>query len=482
MAAGPCGALAGAEADGTALRGRRVLGVQREQDVLADEIATVDVAVARDRHRLVLDADHEVDGARAQVVERRRRLALDDLDLEVGRVRREPVEHARQQRERRRLHERHPQPSARRVAQRRELRADRLVRGERLRGVARQPLAGGRQLDVAADPAQELRAGLALELGELDGDRRRAVREDLGDRGDRAEPGELVEQAQAAQFHPSDSRTNSRRESALVLNGRPTQAGAVVFFSLLLAPLVLTAAAQIERRLGAAAAGWVAALPVSFAVAVAAVTLEAGGEPARAMALSAATHVPAQVAFAVAFAGVLTRHGLMRGAAAGVVAYVACSIALAGAPDALLLAGAVAALALAPRLMTAERVRPGSPRRWPATVLTCAGASTVVGGALVTMRLAGPEAAGAVAAFPTVSTALAVAVVLSDGAVGRRARARRPRPQPPLLSGVLPGRRARRAVVRAWPPPRSACWPASPPPGRPGRGPRRPACARESTA
>jgi hypothetical protein len=209
---------------------------------------------------------------------------------------------------------------------------------------------------------------------------------------------------------------SSRRKSALVLNGRSTEGGAVIFFSLLLAPAVMAAASTIERRLGATAAGWAAALPVSFAVAVVAVTLEVGTGPARALALSAATHVPAQVAFAVTFAGVLTRRGLILGAAAGTLAYVACSIVLADAPDALMVAAAIPALALAPRVMTDERARPGSARRWPATVVTCAAASAIVGAAIVTTRLAGPETAGAVAAFPTLSTALAVAVVTRDGA------------------------------------------------------------------
>jgi hypothetical protein len=209
---------------------------------------------------------------------------------------------------------------------------------------------------------------------------------------------------------------NFRAKSALVLNDRSTEAGVVIFFSLLLAPAVMATASVIERRQGAAAAGWVAALPVSFAVAVVAVTLEAGTAPERAMALSAAAHVPAQVAFAVAFAAVLTHRGLFLGVAAGALVYVACSVALADAPNALMVTGAIPALALAPRVMTDERARPGSPRRWPATVITSAAASAVVGAAIVTTRLAGPEAAGAVAAFPTMSTALAVAVVTRDGA------------------------------------------------------------------
>jgi hypothetical protein len=190
----------------------------------------------------------------------------------------------------------------------------------------------------------------------------------------------------------------------------------VIVFSLLLAPAVMAVATLIERRLGAAAAGWVAALPMGFAVAVIAVTLDAGAGPASAMALSAAAHVPAQVVFAVAFAGVLPHRGLIAGAGAGTLAYVACSVALAGAPSALMVAVAIPALAFAPLLMTVERARAGSPRRWPVTVITCAVASAIVGTAIVTTRLAGPEVAGAVAAFPTMSTALAVAVVTRDGA------------------------------------------------------------------
>jgi hypothetical protein len=107
------------------------------------------------------------------------------------------------------------------------------------------------------------------------------------------------------------------RESALVLNGFCPEAEGVVVVSLLLAPAVLIAAAIIERRLGPSAAGWVAALPIAFSVAVVAVALDAGTGSAAALALSAATYVPAQVAFGIAFASVLVRRrGLVVGAAA----------------------------------------------------------------------------------------------------------------------------------------------------------------------
>ena len=155
----------------------------------------------------------------------------------------------------------------------------------------------------------------------------------------------------------------------------PPNLGGVIVASLLLAPVVMAAAARIERRLGPSAAGWVAALPIAFAVAVVAVSLDAGSRPAGTMALSAATHVPAQVVFGVVFAGVLMRRGLIIGVAAGTAAYVACSALVADVPAALAVASAMPVLAFAPRFMVADRPRPGSPRRWSTTALTSVAAS-----------------------------------------------------------------------------------------------------------
>ncbi|HEY3188285.1 MAG TPA: hypothetical protein VGJ70_12480 [Solirubrobacteraceae bacterium] len=189
----------------------------------------------------------------------------------------------------------------------------------------------------------------------------------------------------------------------------------MVFVSLILAPLVMAAAALIERRLGPSAAGWVAALPIAFSVAVVAVSLDAGSRPAGTMALSAATHVPAQVVFGVVFAGVLMRRGVMFGATAGTAAYVASSVLIADVPAALAVASAMPVLAFAPRFMVAGRPWPGSRRRWSTTALSCVAASAIVGAAVVTSRVGGPEAAGAVAAFPTISTILTLTVVTRDG-------------------------------------------------------------------
>lgn len=185
---------------------------------------------------------------------------------------------------------------------------------------------------------------------------------------------------------------------------------------LLLAPAVMAVATLIEKRLGPSAAGWVGALPAAFAVAVIAVSVDIGPGAAAAMALSAAAHVPAQVALGVVFAHVLRRRGLAVGFAAGLAAYIAASLLIAGVPAALAVAVAVAVLCLAPRVMPAAPLRPASPRSRRIVALTCAGATLIVAAAVLTSRLAGPDPAGTVAAFPTMCTILTVVAVTRDGA------------------------------------------------------------------
>jgi hypothetical protein len=87
--------------------GARMRWVDRQQRALLQQAPTIDVAMARDRHGLVLDADDEVDRPRAQRLDRRRRLHLHDLDLEVRCGLLQPVQGDREERERRRLHEGH---------------------------------------------------------------------------------------------------------------------------------------------------------------------------------------------------------------------------------------------------------------------------------------------------------------------------------------------------------------------------------------
>ncbi len=171
-------------------------------------------------------------------------------------------------------------------------------------------------------------------------------------------------------------------------------------------------AAGAERRLGAYAAGWVAALPVAFAVAATGVDLASGGRAASTMALSAAGHVPAQVAFAASFAATLRRRGLLTGLAVGAASYTLVSFLLGGLGTADRTAAAVVALVVGPWLIS--RLRPaqasaGDGRRLP-VVMSCAAAALVVAMTSLTSSLAGPAAAGTIVAFPTMSATLAIVI------------------------------------------------------------------------
>ncbi|MBU2666232.1 hypothetical protein KOI35_22275 [Actinoplanes bogorensis] len=189
----------------------------------------------------------------------------------------------------------------------------------------------------------------------------------------------------------------------------------MVLISILLAPVVMAGAALAERRLGPSAAGWVGALPVAMAVAVLVVATDSGPDAAAAMALSAAVHVPAQVALGVVFAHVLHRHGLLRGAAGGALAYVAVALLVERLPAAVAVLAAVIVLWAAPRVMPTALLRTPSARSRSSIVLTCAGAALIVAAAVLCSRWAGPAPAGAVAAFPTMCTMLTVVAVTCDG-------------------------------------------------------------------
>ncbi|MGN6606455.1 MAG: hypothetical protein ACTHMS_05515 [Jatrophihabitans sp.] len=196
----------------------------------------------------------------------------------------------------------------------------------------------------------------------------------------------------------------------------------MVFLAVLVAPLLMLLATVAEQRRGGAAAGWVAALPVSLAVAAAAITLDAGAHPAAAVVLAAAQHVPAQVVFAVvAGRRLLAGRPIADSLVVGLLGYVVASVLLVDLDRAVAPAVAVAALVVAPRLLGTGEVRATAPtsRRW--TAVGCATCATVVLAAVGLSRLAGPAIAGAAAAFPTMTSALVLSVaVRAGGDAGRR--------------------------------------------------------------
>ena len=149
------------------------------------------------------------------------------------------------------------------------------------------------------------------------------------------------------------------------------------------------------------------------------------------MALSAAAHVGAQVAFAVSFACVLRRYGPLAGLLAGAATFGALSLVAGAIPAPLAAAAAVPALLIGPRLLAGHHATVASPRRRRRRDIAVACAATValVGAVLFTARLAGPTAAGAIGAFPALSAALAL---LSKRQLGAQAAVR-------TLRGVIRG-------------------------------------------
>ncbi len=193
--------------------------------------------------------------------------------------------------------------------------------------------------------------------------------------------------------------------------------GRILVFVILLAPAVILVSSGIERQLGAAAAGWIAALPVAFAVAVLAVRLDAGNRAAAAMALRAAGHVPAHIAVAASFAAALRRHRLPISALAATAGYTAASLLLSTIPPDARLAAAIIALIIGPRLIAHPpaplSTTPRSSNRDSA--LSCLAAALIVTATMLTSRIAGPVTADTIAAFPTMSAILAISIALRSG-------------------------------------------------------------------
>lgn len=187
----------------------------------------------------------------------------------------------------------------------------------------------------------------------------------------------------------------------------------VIVLPLVLSPAVMAAATLVERRVGPAGAGWFAALPLAFAVAVVTVTVDAGSAAAQTMALSAAAHVPAQLCLALVAGRLLLRHGLTVGLLSGVAAYAVTSVALGALPIVVALGLAVVLVAVTPRWMpTVPADLSPRLRSRTSTALTCLAAPVIVGAAVLATRLSGPELAGTIAALPTMSLTVTVAVSL----------------------------------------------------------------------
>jgi hypothetical protein len=213
----------------------------------------------------------------------------------------------------------------------------------------------------------------------------------------------------------------------------------VFLLPVVLAPSVIVAISLAERRFGPAVAGRLNAVPLSIALAVLGVAADRGARAGAEVAEAAAAHVPAQVAFALAFTGVLARgvHAAVRpparvaaGLLAGAAAFAALSLVIATLPAGVAIAAALPALALGRYALDAgERVahdRDGGVGELAARAVV---ALIFILAVLAAVRAAGPGLGGAIAAFPALTATLALMI----------GRARGPEAVAHLLAGVVHG-------------------------------------------
>jgi uncharacterized membrane protein (GlpM family) len=176
-----------------------------------------------------------------------------------------------------------------------------------------------------------------------------------------------------------------------------------------IAVMTMFLAQRLEARLGAAAAGWFAALPIAFAVAGVTMAVTVSRSEASLVALSAAGHAGPMIAYGISFVWATTRLGTLRGFALAVGVYVAASVAILPILEPLRIGIGVVAIVIGNAFMSR---RPRATNTGQAAtsqrILSLASAGLVVALITVANRYSGPDLAGALGAFPTMTTTIAV--------------------------------------------------------------------------
>jgi hypothetical protein len=178
----------------------------------------------------------------------------------------------------------------------------------------------------------------------------------------------------------------------------------VEYLGVPIAVVTMFLAQRIELRLGAAAAGWFAALPIAFAVAGVTIAVTRSRSHASLVTLSAVGHAGPMIAYAVAFVYATTRLGAIRGFALAAGVYLAASFAVLPVPGPIrivigVIAIVIGAAYMARQTRNVQAVGTATPTQ---QALSLASAALVVG--LITMadQYSGPDLAGAIGAFPTI--------------------------------------------------------------------------------
>lgn len=176
-------------------------------------------------------------------------------------------------------------------------------------------------------------------------------------------------------------------------------------------------AQRMELRLGAAAAGWFAALPIAFAVAGASIAVTEGPVDASLVALSAVGHVGPMMAYAVAVVLATRRLGAVRGFGLAALVYVAASVLVVPISESVLIGVGVIAIVLATRFMSRQprALHTGETATTTQQVLSLLSAAVVVALITWTNQRSGPGLAGAFGSFPTMSTTIALFIAHRSG-------------------------------------------------------------------
>ena len=206
-------ALAAGDPGRVAQGGQPALAPRRQQvDRIVEQVMQAD-AGRLGLGLVVAEDDRDLDLAGAQQLERLGRMRVGQADLQArmpARQRRHRRRHERSDR-RGEAGEAHAAGGQPHVGG--ELRAGGIDAADDLGGAVGQQLPGRGEPDPAADPLQQLRAGLGLEPGEVVGDRRLGVVQLLRRRGDRSVARDGVDDAQPVDVQHASTLSMSQHES-----------------------------------------------------------------------------------------------------------------------------------------------------------------------------------------------------------------------------------------------------------------------------
>jgi MFS family permease len=194
----------------------------------------------------------------------------------------------------------------------------------------------------------------------------------------------------------------------------------LLLVKLTLAPALVVGSSLAGRRWGPEASGLLVALPLVAGPILLIVDLDHGAHFASRAAAASLLGLVALASFAVVFARVSRRRGWLVSVAAGWLAFLVVALAFSAAalPAGVGLAIALAAYAIAPRLMPPGSRRPTSPRAqlplWDLPARALATAVLVLG---LTGAAAGfgPTLTGVLTPFPISNTVLAAFVLVLEG-------------------------------------------------------------------